>query len=294
MSRYAPLVTVVVRHGYYGEDPCRAVDLTLSPSSAERARRAGLLVRSRPGTLVILHDLEARDRLQLHLSDPSDPLHLDLGVGAREPLLSESTDPIPSRSDAILVFDSRESSRDPEGKGWRLSREEWVSETDFVPMDSEVAASWFSVRRLRKRPLALVRIHLAGEDGGLLDPDPGTEGILYRLDFRARETYWRYLLLGSLTNRSPLITDLDKEAQFEFRGEETLPGDRKALAFQSTTRIPLRERSDRRFQLHLEGSNGSPKGATLIERLPVATPAGIHRDTIDGKSVFVSDIFVNG
>ena len=294
MSRYAPLFSVTVGHGFFADDACPAVGLALDAPSATLAARAGLLVRTRPGRIAVLHDESRRDALAMWAADGPESFRLDLQVTSGDPLFSDYTEPGTARDGAILAFDGATATPDPEGGRYRLSKEEYVSEQDFEDLTSDRVTSALTPRALLVRPLALIRIPLADEAGALLDPGDGDAGRAYRIDLRARETYWRYLLLGDLAERTSSITDLDMGAQFDFGGEALLPGNRKALAFRSTTRIPLSERSDRRFQLRLEGANGSGNGRVLVKRLPVATPRGIYRETIDGESAFVSDIFVNG
>lgn len=241
----------------------------------------------------MLHDRDRRDALELYAADAAADFRLDLRLWAHDPHFSDCTEPATARQGAILAFDAWSATPDPADGSYRLSAGEHVSEDDFVPLDSERAASALTPRDLLVPPVALVRLQLADADGALLVPDPEGDGRRYRLDFRARRAYWRYLLLGELAGESVTISDLDGDAGFTSGGRETLPGDRRALSFRSTGPIPLRERSDRRFQLRLEAAEGSENGRLLIRRLPVATPAGLRRETIDGEAAFVSDIYVN-
>ena len=78
--------------------------------------------------------------------------------------------------------------------------------------------------------------------------------------------------------------------EFEDTGRDLLPDNREALTFRSKQRIPLRERSEYRFQLKEKGTNG---GKVVIRRLPVASADQYIREMVDGKEAIVSEIFIN-
>lgn len=296
MSGWRPLARLLVGHDFFHRDPCPAVEVRLQPHSRALLQRMGLVVRHEAGGAAVLHsgDLEA---LASWAAELGEGLRLDFRVEPRDPRFRDYTAPGPVPPGRILAFDSREGSPPREDEPVRLSRRERVSEEDLVDTDSERLAPVLTSRDRRLPPVAVVSIHLADARGRLLVPDPGDEGTIWRVDFQARQTYWRYLFLGALARDGASVTDSDRETEFEPHGETRLPGDRRALAFRSTTPIPLRERSDRRFQLRLDGSSGSSSngnGRVLVKRLPVASPEGLRRETIDGSPALVSDIFVNG
>ena len=173
------------------------------------------------------------------------------------------------------------------------STEAFVSEADLRPTASEALAPLLTKRDATVRPVAVLRLRLADAVTALAEGATSAPRA-YRLDFRPRETHWRYLLLGGLAERAASVVDPEGSTEFERTGETTLPGDRAAVAFVSRTRIPLQERSDRRFQLRENGNNGSNGGRVLIRRLPVASPREIHREIVDGRDALVSDIYLNG
>lgn len=292
MSGYVPLVSVQVDHSFFGDGVCRVVDLALDPPSVALARNAGLVVRQGAGRLDLFRDTGDGGTLELFASDPEAPFRLDLHLTSRDPGFWDYTEGGPPR-DRILAFDGGNAVLDPKDGTLRLSKEEVVSEADQVSLVAEGPAVGLTGRALVPPPLALIRVPLSDGAGGLLEP-PSPGGWIYTLRFAARRTYWRYLLLGRLAEGDVAILDPDGVAQFERVGEETLPGDRKASSFRSTTRLPLEEFSSRRFQLRTTGGSGNGNGRILIKRLPVAGARAGRRETVAGETAMVSDILVNG
>jgi hypothetical protein len=293
MSRYAPLLTVEVNHTFFAGGRCRVVDLALVGRSQALVHRSGMVARSAPGRLEVLHDPADRSRLALFSSDPEESFRLDIRVTTRDPGFWSYTEGAPAR-EAVLAFDSRSASVDPGDGTIRLSKGEVASAEDGLPLGSARRAGLLEGWAPVTPPVALLRLRLADEGGAFLDPPASGTGWRYRLDFVARATYWRYLLLGRLAGGGSTITDPDGVTQFEFVGEELLPGNRKAASFRSTTRLPLEEFSSRRFQLRASGSKGNGNGPILVRRLPAASASSSRRETIAGEAAVVSDILVNG
>lgn len=290
MSAFLPLLRLVVGHGFFTRDPCPAIEVVPQPRSAELAARAGLLVRRRAGGAAVLRG--EGDALERWAADLGPELRLDFRLESRDPRLRDYTEPGPPPAGRMVALDDRDADT-PDGDGpILLGRRGPVSEEDWVEMDSERLFGALRPQDRRLPPLALVTLHLADADGRLRVPTVGPAGPEYRVRFEARRTYWRYLLLGPLAADGARVTDSDRETEFEFGGETLLPGDRRALAFRSTTPIALRERSERRFQLREEGGSASGNGRVLVNRLPVAGPDGLRREIVDGSPAFVSDIFV--
>jgi hypothetical protein len=113
----------------------------------------------------------------------------------------------------------------------------------------------------------------------------------YFIRFGARKTYWTYYLLGPFARKRLSIVDLDEGTAFESLGPVSLSDERPALAFRSKTAIPLRQHSACRFQLREAGSGS---GRILVRRLPVAAAGRVNRQSIGGKVVSVSEVYVNG
>ena len=112
----------------------------------------------------------------------------------------------------------------------------------------------------------------------------------YFVSFRAKETIWKYYLLGEVAKEGLYIADLDDAIEFEPGEAETLSDTRPALTFRSKTYIALSERSQCRFQLR-ERNSGA--GKVLIRRLPVASASQIGREVVEGLATPLSEMFIN-
>ena len=296
MSRYRPLFSISVRHGFFPGSLCDVLDLLATPESSALARNVGLVVKRMGDRTGVYCDENQMDALRLAASDGESPLRLVFRVVSRDPLFDVYTEPPPFRDDRILSFQGRtRPASSAEGNVVRLHTAEQVSEEDFAELGSEQFAGIAMGSDQRSRTLAVVTIHLTDEGGALAEPGGEAQPPEFRIAFRARRTIWRYYLLDDLAGRDSYITDLDRGVEFEYSGEASLPGDRTAIAFRSKTPLPLRQRSDFRFQLREKGGeSGNGNGRVLIKRLPVASARRIYRATIDGAYAIVSDIYVNG
>ena len=139
------------------------------------------------------------------------------------------------------------------------------------------------------KPLAVVTIHLPELPLAKASAKQA-DHLQYQINFMARQTIWKYYLLGKLSKTEAVIADLDAAEQFDFTGTETLGVNRSALSYRSRQAISLQQRSSRRFQLQDKPSKG---GKVLIKRLPVASASQIYRENVAGKGAVVSEIYIN-
>ena len=115
-------------------------------------------------------------------------------------------------------------------------------------------------------------------------------GTAYRLQFTARKTVWKYLLLGDWQEHQLRLVDLQSRIQFSAPAIEPLADGRSATVIRSTNPIQLQERPSVRFQLR---DAASTPEKVLIPRLPAAEPHRLLREEIDGVATTVSELFVN-
>lgn len=134
-------------------------------------------------------------------------------------------------------------------------------------------------------PLGLLALRITAAD--LRDDGPGLD---FHLTFRSRRTLWKYVVLGAPSGVAPTIRDADGNVAFEPAGAAQVPGGREAVTLRSTEPIALRERGTQRFQLRAQTSAGE---RVLVKRLAVASPRQLGRDTVDGREVAVSEIYIN-
>lgn len=87
-----------------------------------------------------------------------------------------------------------------------------------------------------------------------------------------------------------MVADLDNTIEFESSGSEVLADQRTAITFKSKVPLPMRERSEYRFQLREKGPGS---GKVLIRRLPVASAAQIGVERTEGQTTLVSEMYIN-
>lgn len=289
MGAYRPLFSFDVEHAFFSNGTGMDVDVLPTRQSSAILNNAGLLNRKTATGVSIFYDPRGIEALRLYADDSDDPLRFEFAVFSRKNTFDLYTEPSSTRLDSILHFNSQLVTTDANGR-LRLHAADYVSEKDFVPLTSPCLNEVLSPNDRLAKPTVTVTIR--GEDVGI-HPSAGCYGLSpkhYYVRFKAREVVWKYYLVGDIRNTQACIADMDNETEFELVGEAVVPAHRTALAFRSKAALPLRERSQYRFQLKDLEPGG---GKILIQRLPVATPDQLYLDTIDGKEVMVSEIYIH-
>jgi hypothetical protein len=289
MGSYLPLFSIEVEHSFFSEGLCLYLDPVPTPRTDVVIKNAGLLIRNTLNGVRVFRDEKRSESLQLYAADPDEPLSLGFKVFSRDPFFENYTEPPAHQEDSILYFGNRGVEIDTTGK-FRLHDGEYVSETDFEKLNSPLLEGTLSKKDRLLRPMFIVQIGVSEEDVSLFDDQSKATAKNYYIKFKARQTFWKYYLLGDIARQDSYIADLNKETEFDFAGRESLSDNRVALTFRSQTPIPLQEKSDCRFQLRERNSGG---GKVLINRLPVASANQISKEVIEGEEAFVSEVFVN-
>ena len=191
--------------------------------------------------------------------------------------------------DFILYFDNRGVKKDKTGR-MRLHDKEYVSGADFEELDSPRVDDILNKKDRLTRPVFIAHISITAKESRLLQDRTKAAFKNYYVKFNARQTFWKYYLLGNMERGKLYVTDLNKENEFVSAGRESLPDSRTALIMRSTSPIPLREKFDCRFQLRQEGKAGEK---VIIKRLPFASARQLSREIINNKDAEVSEIFIN-
>jgi len=153
------------------------------------------------------------------------------------------------------VFHFYNSTRDNEYMNASLHAGEFVSENDLTNI-ADFDETYFV------KPFAILDLKIANEL-----PE------YYSINFKAKETIWRYILLGQhlkLLNR-PAILDNRGEEQFEGPMILKFSGT-NGLAFKSKKTISLSEASLQNFQLVENFDSETGKFKVVIRSLPTANP----------------------
>jgi len=138
--------------------------------------------------------------------------------------------------------------------------------------------------------LGLVSILVTPEELEQLTKNPPQLYNDYHIRFLARETHWKYFLVGDANRQGAFVKDVDGEIDFDELGEEELADGRRAKVFLSRQAIPLRDRAKPRFQLQIPKNN---RIKVLVSRLAVASAKRINKVFVGDRELFVSEIYVN-
>jgi len=290
MGTYRPLFSVSVGHGYFSDGEWKGLDFVSTPGTVKVIEGADVLVRRTNSGVGVFYGENRSDALSLYAEDANGVLRFSFKVYAGDRAFANYTSPATRKDNAILSFDNREAVGAPETGRVRLCKDEFVSEKDFRDMDALVAEGILCERDKRVPPDFVVAVSIKlGKDDLSGDAAAWVPRDCY-VKFNARQSFWRYFLMGGMNRNNPLIVDLDNRVEFESCGEVMLPGNRSAKVFRSKELIPVLEKSSYRFQLREQGQGG---GRVLIKRLPVASESRLGLDVIDGQNEIVLDAYIN-
>jgi len=271
LERWTPAFALEARHAYFGDVPCPSV--AFEPVDETRARLAnlGLLCRDGPGTLMALRSDRAAANVTADLTFRLVATAADFANYTR----LDGAD-----AHSTLWFDTATAAPADTAGERRLHGNPTVSAADRIALDSPTLHGATTARDLATPPLGFVRVRMTPAD-----PSPTT----WVIAFDARTTLWKYFVLGA-ADAVPTIRDADGAIEFEPAAPTVLPGNRRAVVLRSKVPIPLRDRPTQRFQLRV----ATPAGErVLVRRLALASPNRLGKDTVDGREVTVSEIYVN-
>ncbi len=273
---------------------CFELECVPTPTCAKVLTQAGLLTRKTANGISVFYDEQRVDALQLCATDAVEPLSLGFKVVSKDPFSSNYTEPGQRKDDTILYFDTRGAKPDKATGKLRLHKGEYVGEreSDFKELGSPALEDFLSKRDRLVRPLCLVNIYPFVQNQGSVSEQLNASPKDYYLKFKARKTFWKYYLLGTMSKPNAGLEDLNKQNNkmaFE-KASETLPDGQTAITFRSKQTISLQEQSECHFQLREKGERN---GRVLIKRLPVASAAHITREQLNGETVLISEIYIN-
>ena len=292
MGHYLPLFSVEAQHSFFSDGFCRQLHCAATHETDMIINKTGLLTRNTFNGVRVFYDRDNIDSLRAQAADSEEPFSLVFKVFTRDSLFMNYTEPPTFREDAILFVDNLnvEGDGNADNPKFRLHQEDHLSDADFENLDSPVFEDVLSPTDRLIRPIIVVNIRITEDEAGLISELLPATPKTYFVSFRARETIWKYYLLGEVAKEGLYIADLDDAIEFEPGEAETLSDTRPALTFRSKTYIALSERSQCRFQLR-ERNSGA--GKVLIRRLPVASASQIGREVVEGLATPLSEMFIN-
>lgn len=288
MSSYRLLFNLSVEHDFFAGGPCPVLDFVPARESTVTAANTSLLIRSTSNGVRVYYDQDNVEALALCAAEAGEPLRLTFKAFARDYCFYNYTAPTCYREDSVLFLHNREPVVDDDDRR-RLHRAEHVSDLNFERLDSPRIAGLVDGEDRGKRLVCIVEIGISGQAcpsfSGQSDAVPD-----YYMRFDARRTVWKYYFLGQTARKNACIAGSDEGVEFEYTGREVLADGQTASTFRSKKPLPLHNRPDLRFHLR-DAASGN--GKIFIKRLPVASAARLHRETVDGKEVLISEIYVN-
>lgn len=281
MGFFRCLFTVRVEHAYFADGLWKGLDFVPDRETKNLLRGAGLLVRNTGSGVAVYVEVDKTDAMRLYAADTNLGMRLRFKVRCEDRSFENFTDYASQQRSAIPCFDNLDN--DGNGVAKRLlSQGEFVSEADFRTIDDLVADEVLGAGERRAFPDFVVTI--------FKDAEVPEEASEYCIRFNARQSFWKYYLLGNINREQLSIVDLEQRFEFESRGEVMLPGNKPSRVFLSKGPIPFQENSNFRFQLKEPGPGG---GRVLIKRLPLAAESRLGKELIDGKREVVLENFVN-
>jgi hypothetical protein len=246
-------------------------------------------MRHAQNAIRVFLDQNSSEALRLYATGLEASLRLGFKVFAKDKRFKAYTEINPPEDDSILYFENRGRKKDATNR-FRLHRAKFVAAKDFEKLKSSRISDILSPKDRLLRPEFVVSIGLGEKEIQNSNVQSTPAHNQYYLKFKARETIWQYYVLGSLTKKKPYIVDLNNKVKFTDSGPASLPFNRTALTFRSKQKLPMREKSEYRFQLKEKDPAG---GKVLIKRLPVAAANQFATEIIKGKEAIVSEIFIN-
>jgi len=326
-TSYRVLLSVNMRHAYFANGGLGQVAVQPTPATAERLRRAGLLLKHQPDGFLLLASGHAGLRLgapllfSLRVLDPyflnySD-LPLNNGPLRTYYLSPQKADPTALRLHAGPVLGTLDQLPLRPLQFWQpLDSANTVTAVlsgypagpvlaqQVVPTGAKWVAvdvrPWGSGRyQLQAGAETLVFFaddYLAAQrPWGVLAFDEAvlatTTPLAYTLSIASRPTYWQYQVV---MRRTPLPSGLAVEGDATLSFMQVPAEAGTTVCFRASAAIALAQRYDRPpLQLTAAaGAVGLLRRQVLWPVLPQASPQGLKSLEINGDTAFISDIFV--
>ncbi len=297
METYKVLFGLVVEHLFFYDSLCRDIKFIPTENCMNLMKKIGLIMKKGISSIQILYDEDRKDTLLLYADDQIEPLNFSFKAYSQDPYFLNYTDLSILVEDKILSFDI-EMVKNNSSTEIVLNEEEFVSEKDFEPIDSNPVKKLLSKSDRLIKPIFIINICAKGISSRFFDEQTNVLPQGYLIKFRSRATYWNYYLLGKMKKENLYIADLSPEnkserpIEFEMQKGHMLPGNKPALVLKSKSTIPILENSYLHFQLR-ERNSGNDK--VLIKRLPVASSNQFHSEVNSNgkKKVEISEIYIN-
>lgn len=251
--RFDILVTVNFRHAYYPGGRFTAIRVKPDDSAAETLQRLGLLFKPFEDGFRILYDTHfaGRQRSKEEVTNEAARLRFHFFVNDQA-FFNYTANLQDDISSLVFYFSNAAAGDGPPLPPGLLHPQPAVSGGDQVPA-ARFSGQFFS------KPSGIVDLELR----------KGMEGS-YSVNFSARATFWRYILVGDHLKalNSPAILDEAEKEDFDGPANIRLPDNREAQVFTSRAVISLSGGKGRVFRLVENYGQGTGKYRVVVGALP--------------------------
>ncbi|MCO7226564.1 hypothetical protein [Pleionea sp. CnH1-48] len=281
---YQVLADINIEHEFFDYKPCRALNLEFNETSKKRLFNADVMAINRKSSIQLLMSPRSLRVINAYIRDNES--NLVIKVHASDPLFYNFTK-MNIKNGKTTYYLSNEKGDNKVDGVINLHKEESLSDSDLISIDSKDYTDLFSERDFVNTPLAVIEISLKSL---LEQSDNSNNTVYYKVYFESRKTYWKYWLIDNSGGNDYSIIDLDDNQQFSFLGTEVIDNNKRASVYMSKLPIALKQYSNVRLQLK---ETKSDFNRVIVKRLPVASNRQINSSVLDGEKVDVSEIFVN-
>ena len=274
MGSYRRLFSFAVEHQFFSDAVGPGLEFVPTPKAVKTLQHTGMLVKNTTNGISCFYDEAHAEILGRDAAGQDEACSIGFKVFSRDPAFANYT---LKRTDDVTGM-------------VRLHHEEYVAEGNLQSVTSPGLEELLTKKERLVRPLCLVSLCMTERERRVLESPEHAPAGVYIVKFKARQTFWKYYVLGNLSRKRLSIVDLDNKIGFEYAGNTSLSDDRMAITFRSQEAITLSVRSDYRIQLK-EAGPGGPK--VLIPRLPVPNASRLHKETLDGQEILVSELYIN-
>jgi len=123
--------------------------------------------------------------------------------------------------------------------------------------------------------------------------DPKKQQVEYAINFKNRETVWKYFLVSPVYQKFKNLSIINKGKEQIFNPPQLKQvNNADALVLESKHKIPLVELSDENYQLVDNFEAGNGKGKIILKNLVKASPEQLFRDDTKTTETIYSHIYI--
>lgn len=275
--RFETLVSVSFMHTYFSNQLFGGFTLEPSEQTSRGMLNHGLMVKPFNGGFHILFDVNFAGGVRERSDVLKDDVLCEFVLRLTDKGFYNYTEPVEGDITSGIYYFHNTFKNSTNLKN-SLHSDKYVTSKDLLPLDS------FEEKYFVK-PFAKLDLRLSD----------GLEAS-YSLTFKAKETYWRYILVSDdlKSLNSPAV--LDSVSAESFDGPETLPvRGKETLAFRSKNPISFSQTAKNVFQLVDNYDAESGRYKVVMRALPSADPNHITliESNSNNRTLNYSEIFIH-